>query len=170
MKHTLFTAAAAALLLSACANNNAPNTSQNHGSSNASTAKAASSGSCRPAGSGHTHGSAQNDIYMCSAAAVLNSAEARQHLDSSVSIRYGSAGNNPLTSRQTANAVGKTPSETCERAFLNTLIQFEKAAKKRNKRNASVISYYDKKTVGGGQYECHIGTFHSKVVLRGSVY
>lgn len=161
--------AAAALLLGACANkptHHSPSDKQT-----ASSSAAAGYGACRPAGSGHTiNRHAKNDIYMCSVSAAMSSAKAKEVLDPAIRIRYGSAGSHPLTSRQISNAVGKSPEESCQQAFLSTLIQFQKAAKKRNARNASVVSYYDKKTVGGGVYECHIATFNSKVVLRGSVY
>lgn len=167
---TLFLGAAALVLLSACANNQQADRAAS-GKQAASSPVSVSYGACRPAGTGHTiNRHAKNDIYMCSVSAAMNSAKAKEVLDPAVRIRYGSAGSNPLTSRQISNAVGKSPEETCQQAFLSTLIQFQKAAKKRNARNASVVSYYDKKTVGGGVYECHIATFNSKVVLRGSVY
>lgn len=179
MKRLALTSLAAALLLTACVNKQNPENSDAQPSTRASKVEKAPSraaksaavdNACRPAGEGHTIGRAKNDIYMCSASAALNSAKAKEVLDPSIRIRYGSAGRGDLTSRQTSSAVGRTADETCQQAFLSTAIQFQKAAATRGRKSATMTSYYDRKTVGGNTYECHIATFHSKVVMRGSVH
>ena len=111
----------------------------------------------------------KNDAYLCSASAALNSAEAKEVLNPNIRVSYGNVSGNTLVSRQIANAVGKTADETCQRAFLNTVKRFQSTAERKGSNAVRVISYFDKKTVGNGEYECHIGTWNSRVVLKGTV-
>ncbi|SUA43829.1 Uncharacterised protein [Neisseria zoodegmatis] len=156
---------AAALALSACANNSAPsNENQTQAQS------PAVSGSCRSMGEGRKiNNKGKNDVYMCSARAALNSSEAKEVLNPNIRVSYGNVGGKTLVSRQIANAVGKTPEETCQRAFLSAVKRFQSTAQRHNSKSVRVVSYFDKKTVGGDQYECHIGTWNSRVVLKGNV-
>lgn len=166
---------AAALALSACANKNNPE-AQASADSQAAPAKtkqdkAADSGACRSIGEGRKiNGKGQNDGYMCSASAALNSAEAQELLNPAIKVSYGSTGGKTLVSRQVANAVGKTPEETCQRAFLNAVKRFESTAQKQGAKSIRLVSYFDKQTKGGSEYECHIGTWNSRVVLKGSLH
>lgn len=158
----LFTGAAA-LALSACANQSAPS-KENQAQS------PAVSGSCRSMGEGRKiNNKGKNDVYMCSARAALNSSEAKEVLNPNIRVSYGNVGGKTLVSRQIANAVGKTPEETCQRAFLSAVKRFQSTAQRYNSKSVRVVSYFDKKTVGGDQYECHIGTWNSRVVLKGNV-
>ena len=147
--------AVSALMLAACSQsgNSQPSTS----SSQTSTQKTTAAGSaCRSMGEGHkVNGKGQNDIYMCKVDVALNSAEAKSALDPSIRVHYGSTSGATLTSRQISNSVGKTPDETCQRAFLSAV---------------HLVSYFDKVTKGGNEYECHIATFNSRVVLKGSFH
>ena len=111
----------------------------------------------------------KNDAYLCSASAALNSAEAKEVLNPNIRVSYGNVSGNTLVSRQIANAVGKTADETCQRAFLNTVKRFQSTAERKGSNAVRVISYFDKKTVGNGEYECHIGTWNSRVVFKGTV-
>ena len=111
----------------------------------------------------------KNDAYLCSASAALNSAEAKEVLNPNIRVSYGNVSGNTLVSRQIANAVGKTADETCQRAFLNTVKRFQSTAERKGSNAVRVISYFDKKTVGNDEYECHIGTWNSRVVLKGTV-
>ena len=111
----------------------------------------------------------KNDAYLCSASAALNSAEAKEVLNPNIRVSYGNVSGNTLVSRQIANAVGKTADETCQRAFLNTVKRFQSTAERKGSNTVRVISYFDKKTVDNGEYECHIGTWNSRVVLKGTV-
>ena len=111
----------------------------------------------------------KNDAYLCSASAALNSAEAKEVLNPNIRVSYGNVSGNTLVSRQIANAVGKTADETCQRAFLNTVKRFQSTAERKGSNTVRVISYFDKKTVGNDEYECHIGTWNSRVVLKGTV-
>ena len=111
----------------------------------------------------------KNDAYLCSASAALNSAEAKEVLNPNIRVSYGNVSGNTLVSRQIANAVGKTADETCQRALLNTVKRFQSTAERKGSNAVRVISYFDKKTVGNDEYECHIGTWNSRVVLKGTV-
>lgn len=167
----LFLACAAALALSACAGSGTAPQPASAGEKQTKAEKAAAGSNCRSIGEGRKiNNKGKNDAYMCSASAALNSAEAREVLDSGISVSYGNPGGKTLVSRQVANAVGKTPEETCQRAFLNTVKRFQSTAAREGKKSVRVTSYFDRKTVGGNQYECHIGTWNSRVVLKGSIH
>ena len=159
-----FLSLSAVVLLSACSASTPPAQS----GSNASVAPQAEGSMCRSINTGkNTKG--KNDAYLCSASAALNSAEAKEVLNPNIRMSYGNVSGNTLVSRQIANAVGKTADETCQRAFLNTVKRFQSTAERKGSNAVRVISYFDKKTVGNGEYECHIGTWNSRVVLKGTV-
>lgn len=173
-KLTTFLLVSGALALSACAN-------QGRGMSEerdepvpakASAKHSHLAGSpCRSLGEGRKiNNKGQNDIYMCKANAALNSAEAKEVLSSPVRVSYGSTSGKTNVSRQIANAVGKTPEEACQRAFLSAVKRFQSTAERYRKNSVRLVSYFDKKTVGGSEYECHIGTWNSRVVLKGSFH
>lgn len=159
-----FLSLSAVVLLSACSASTPPAQS----GSSASVAPQAEGSMCRSINTGkNTKG--KNDAYLCSASAALNSAEAKEVLNPNIRVSYGNVSGNTLISRQIANAVGKTADETCQRAFLNTVKRFQSTAERKGSNAVRVISYFDKKTVGNGEYECHIGTWNSRVVLKGTV-
>ena len=154
--------AVSALMLAACSQsgNSQPSTS----SSQTSTQKTTAAGSaCRSMGEGHkVNGKGQNDIYMCKVDVALNSAEAKSALDPSIRVHYGSTSGATLTSRQISNSVGKTPDETCQRAFLSAVKRFQSTAHRKKAKSVHLVSYFDKVTKGGNEYECHIATFNMK--------
>lgn len=159
-----FLSLSAVVLLSACSANAPPAQS----GSTASVAPQAEGSMCRSINTGkNTKG--KNDAYLCSASAALNSAEAKEVLNPNIRVSYSNVSGNTLVSRQIANAVGKTADETCQRAFLNTVKRFQSTAERKGSNAVRVISYFDKKTVGNDEYECHIGTWNSRVVLKGTV-
>ncbi len=159
-----FLSLSAVVLLSACSTSAPPAQS----GSTASVAPQAEGSMCRSINTGkNTKG--KNDAYLCSASAALNSAEAKEVLNPNIRVSYGNVSGNTLVSRQIANAVGKTADETCQRAFLNTVKRFQSTAERKGSNAVRVMSYFDKKTVGNGEYECHIGTWNSRVVLKGTV-
>ncbi|MDO4640318.1 MAG: hypothetical protein Q4A84_01240 [Neisseria sp.] len=167
---------AIALSLSACAAKKQPETAETeaapaaHAQKQTEHTKQASGTACRSIGEGRKfNNKGQNDGFMCSAAAALNSAEAKEVLDPSIKVSYGSVGSQTLVSRQIANAVHKTPDETCQRAFLSAVKRFQGTAAKKKARSVRMVSYFDKQTKGGSEYECHIGTWNSRVVLKGSL-
>lgn len=171
---TLPSALLAALALAACANH----------SSNGTTASAPSQTSVKPVQ--HTAnetcrmirddapGRGRNVLYRCDGRAVLNSAEGRAVLAGGAKIEFGGSGavlnRKGLISRQAANRVGKSDSETCERAYLNAAKKFQgTAAQYGGNRVIRFHSFYNRKPLHGGQYECEVGTFHGRVVMKGDI-
>ena len=151
----------AAVALSACASKGEPAAAAEHETGrpapqveHRAAAQPASGTICRSIGS--VAGKGKNDAYMCKASAVLNSAEAREVLDPSIRVSYGSTGSSTNVSRQSA--------------FLNAVKRFQSTAQRRNKRAIRLVSFYDRQVKGGNEYECHVGTFHSYVVLKGSYH
>ncbi|WP_416192513.1 hypothetical protein [Neisseria sp. CCUG12390] len=161
---------AAVLALTACANQNNRASSSDY-SSQAQTASTSASTACRSIGEGRKiNNKGQNDGYMCKASVALNSAEAKEVLSPNIRVSYGSTSGKTNVSRQIANAVGKSPDETCQRAFLSAVKRFQSTAERYKKGSVRLVSYFDKKTIGGSEYECHIGTWNSRVVLKGSFH
>ena len=157
--------AVSALMLAACSQsgNSQPSTSSSQTSTQKTTA---ADSACRSMGEGQ----GQNDIYMCKVDVALNSTEAKSALDPSIRVHYGSTSGATLTSRQISNSVGKTPDETCQRAFLSAVKRFQSTAHRKKAKSVHLVSYFDKVTKGGNEYECHIATFNSRVVLKGSFH
>lgn len=157
----LLTSLAAVFALGACANRAAPDSPQQQ-----------ASGHCRLL-QGDTGGAGRKVVYRCNGQAILNSAEAKAVLDPSVTVSFGGGGaviKNDLITRQAANRVGKTDSATCERALLNAAKKFQETALKHGGRRVSDFhSYYDRKTLKGGQFDCEVGSFHGRVVMKGDV-
>lgn len=142
---------------------------------NASETASKSNGSCKVI-RGDTSGGGKNIIYRCSnAQAVLNAATAQGILKSSIPVSFGSGGTpvtkgQGLVTRQAANGVGKSDSDTCERALINAASKFQDtAAKLGGSRVTGFHSYFDRKPLHGGQYDCQAGTFHARVVMRADV-
>lgn len=166
MKTMLPLVATLALALTACQ-------STSSGSSSGSTASSgASKGICQQV-RGDSSGAGRNVLYRCNGQAVLNSAEAKSLLDSNIPVHFGASGSvikSGLITRQAANRVGNSDEATCERAYINAAKKFqETTAKMGGSRVSNFQSYYDKKTLSGGQYECEVGTFHGRVVIKGDV-
>ena len=75
-----------------------------------------------------------------------------------------------MTTRQAANRVGHSDEQTCVRAFLNAAKKFqETAAKNGGHRVTHLHSYLNKNALSGGQYECEVGTFHGRVLMRANI-
>lgn len=112
-------------------------------------------------------------VYRCNGRAVLASDEAKRLLNPSVPVSFGGGGNvvqSNLITRQAANATGKSDEAACERAFINAAHKFQATAQSRNANRVSNFhSYYNRKILHGGQYDCEVGTFHARVVMRGDI-
>ena len=91
----------------------------------------------------------------------------------SVPVSFGGGGSvvqSNLITRQAANATGKSDEAACERAFINAAHKFQATAQSRNANRVSNFhSYYNRKILRGGQYDCEVGTFHARVVMRGDI-
>ena len=112
-------------------------------------------------------------VYRCNGRAVLASDEAKRLLNPSVPVSFGGGGRvvqSNLITRQAANATGKSDEAACERAFINAAHKFQATAQSRNANRVSNFhSYYNRKILHGGQYDCEVGTFHARVVMRGDI-
>ena len=112
-------------------------------------------------------------VYRCNGRAVLASDEAKRLLNPSVPVSFGGGGRvvqSNLITRQAANATGKSDETACERAFINAAHKFQATAQSRNTNRVSNFhSYYNRKILRGGQYDCEVGTFHARVVMRGDI-
>lgn len=112
-------------------------------------------------------------VYRCNGRAVLASDEAKRLLNPSVPVSFGGSGSvvqSNLITRQAANATGKSDEAACERAFINAAHKFQATAQSRNANRVSNFhSYYNRKILRGGQYDCEVGTFHARVVMRGDI-
>ena len=112
-------------------------------------------------------------VYRCNGRAVLASDEAKRLPNPSVPVSFGGGGSvvqSNLITRQAANATGKSDEAACERAFINAAHKFQATAQSRNANRVSNFhSYYNRKILRGGQYDCEVGTFHARVVMRGDI-
>ncbi|MBH5328232.1 hypothetical protein H9Q10_00905 [Eikenella sp. S3360] len=112
-------------------------------------------------------------VYRCNGRAVLASDEAKRLLNPSVPVSFGAGGRTVranLTTRQAANASNKSDEAACERAFINAAHKFQETAQSRGANRVSNFhSYYNRQILRGGQYDCEVGTFHARVVMRGDI-
>ena len=104
---------------------------------------------------------------------MLASEEAKGALNSSVPVSFGGGGHTVranLITRQAANAANKSDEAACERAFINAAHKFQETAQARGgSRVSNFHSYYNRQVLRGGQYDCEVGTFHARVVMRGDI-
>lgn len=180
MKASILAPIAALLVagLSACSSTDNTGTSISDSNSREqeerrSTTVSRSNGVCHVV-RGDTAARGRNVLYRCNGHAVLNSAQARAVLDAGIPVSFGSSGHavrRNLISRQAGSAAGSKSDETaCERAFINAAKRFQDAARKHGANRVSNFhSYFDRKVLRGGTYECEAGSFHARVVMRGDV-
>ena len=188
-KIMLAAAIVAAFGLAGCQNNRAPENTD----SQASHAESSRTGSSRnetarsnPNATAQTTGRVcrllQDDdpnrggrkvVYRCNGRAVLASEEAKSLLNPSVPVSFGGGGRviqANLSTRQAANASNKSDEAACERAFINAAHKFQETAQARGaNRVTNFHSYYNRQVLRGGQYDCEVGTFHARVVMRGDI-
>ena len=173
----LAAAIVAAFGLAGCNSNRAPD---NSGADSHRTETRATGGNTKT--TGHVCQLLQDDnpnrggrkvVYRCNGRAVLASDEAKRLLNPSVPVSFGGGGSvvqSNLITRQAANATGKSDEAACERAFINAAHKFQATAQSRNANRVSNFhSYYNRKILRGGQYDCEVGTFHARVVMRGDI-
>ncbi|EPI8121931.1 excinuclease [Neisseria gonorrhoeae] len=124
---------------------------------------------------GDTAGGGKNIIYRCSnGQAAINAATAAGVLESRIPVSFGGgvpvANGRNLVTRQAANGVGKSDSETCEHALINAARKFQQTAGKLGGRSVTGFhSYFGKQSLQGGQYDCQAGSFHVRAVMRANV-
>ena len=161
----------AACVLAACGSTSTPSQSEQQTAGHTRSA-AASSSTCRMTKS-DAPGAGRKVVYRCDGRAVLASAEAKSVLNGGADIHFGSAGaavKSGLITRQAARRFGTSDEAACERAYLNAAKKFQEVARAHGgTKVANFQSYLDKKAISGGQYECEVGTFHGRVVIRADV-
>ncbi|RRD90057.1 excinuclease [Conchiformibius steedae] len=166
MLKPLLLASLAAISLSACQSNGAA--SSNHDAA----ASESHNNICRQT-RGDTASGGRNVLYRCNGQAVLASAEVKSILSDGATISFGGGGSvirHNMITRQAARRFGKSDEAACERAYINAAKKFqETAAKHGGKRVTNFQSYLNKRTLGGGQYECEVGTFHARVVIQADI-
>ncbi|MCP2041267.1 hypothetical protein L1281_001865 [Neisseria sp. HSC-16F19] len=170
--------AAALLALGGCASSSEPADSSSSSRQDRPSARNQDSGrtsggsACRLLRDNNP-GKGRNMIYRCDGRAVLASSEARAALDSSTPVSFGGGGSviaRGLITRQAANATGRSDEIACERAFVNAAKKFQETARKRGgSRVVNFHSYFDRKPLHGGQYDCQAGSFHARVVMKGDI-
>lgn len=124
---------------------------------------------------GQTKAQTSNDRAVFSIQDALNQPDAVNALDPAVRVQAGAGGGvvkAGLTSRQSANAVGRSVEAACHRAFLNAALQFQKAAKKHGgTRVTNIRTYYGPaaEEVRGGQYVCTVGKVVARVSMKADI-
>ncbi|EFE50233.1 hypothetical protein NEIELOOT_00912 [Neisseria elongata subsp. glycolytica ATCC 29315] len=173
----LATAIVAAFGLAGCNSNRAPDnggTDSHHTETRATGGNTKTTGRvCQLLQDDNPNRGGRKVVYRCNGRAVLASDEAKRLLNPSVPVSFGGSGSvvqSNLITRQAANATGKSDEAACERAFINAAHKFQATAQSRNANRVSNFhSYYNRKILRGGQYDCEVGTFHARVVMRGDI-
>ena len=173
----LATAIVAAFGLAGCNSNRAPDnggTDSHHTETRATGGNTKTTGRvCQLLQDDNPNRGGRKVVYRCNGRAVLASDEAKRLLNPSVPVSFGGSGSvvqSNLITRQAANATGKSDEVACERAFINAAHKFQATAQSRNANRVSNFhSYYNRKILHGGQYDCEVGTFHARVVMRGDI-
>lgn len=113
--------------------------------------------------------------HTYSIAEALNSPQAKEVLDPSISLQFGRGSGHiirrGLVSNKKTNTVGKSDREACEWAFLSAVKQFqERAHKEGASKVVNLISYYKKVPYKStSEFECHSGNLMSGVALKGDL-
>ena len=106
---------------------------------------------------------------------ALHSPQAKEVLDPGIELRFARGGGKiirkGLVSNKKTNAVGKSDEQSCTRAFLSAVKQFQETARAEGATKVvNLISYYKKVPFKSKSvYECHSGNVISGVALRGDL-
>lgn len=117
--------------------------------------------------------SARNDGYFLPISEVVNSAEAKSHLNPKIKMAFGTTLSGQvvahgLKTSKSANAFGKDDMAACRRAMLSALIQLQhKAAELGVTKISNIQSNYKNNPFSSkDKYECHVGHFPANVALK----
>ena len=173
----LAAAIVAAFGLAGCNSNRAPDnggTNSHHTETRATGGNTKTTGRvCRLLQDDDPNRGGRKVVYRCNGRAVLASEEAKSLLNPSVPVSFGGSGRviqANLSTRQAANASNQSDEAACERAFINAAHKFQETAQARGaNRVTNFHSYYNRQVLRGGQYDCEVGTFHARVVIRGNI-
>lgn len=120
---------------------------------------------------------ARNVEYTLALDEVLRMPEAESELDGQVRFYLSGQSHSPIVLRHSEEVVtakirgaGEEEIETCKRAALKALVEYQRKARKMG-ANAIVdlVSYFDEKVfISPAQFECHAGSRTVVVVFKGS--
>lgn len=166
----------AAFAVSGCKNSQSPEDgarSDSHSSQSDKASKQTSGKYCRLLKDDDPSRKGRKVVHRCDGRAVMASEEAKQLLKPDIPVSFAGGGRvieSGLTTRQAANATGRSDEVACQRAFINAAHKFQETAAKRGATRVSNFhSIYDRKPMHGGQYDCEVGTFHARVVFKGDL-
>lgn len=121
---------------------------------------------------------AADDVVMMPVKPALETPDAKEKLDGSVSFYFGDTPHpkvvenfGEFVSNKKTNAFGKSDAETCQRVVLSNFIEFQERAKSFGANAViNITSYFRRNEVkDDNSYECHIGFLMSGVALKGEV-
>lgn len=117
--------------------------------------------------------SARNDAMYLPIRDVVNSPEAKRHLEPKIKMAFaskldGKVVEKNVTTSRSANAFGKDDIKACERAMLSALIHLQKKAIDLGVTKISNIqsNYKHQPYSSSTKYECHVGHFPANVALK----
>jgi hypothetical protein len=121
---------------------------------------------------------ARNETRIMPVDVALNSPEAKQVLDGSVTFYFGDSAHPAVeknfgnfTSNKKTNSFGKSDDDACTWVLLSALKSFQDRAN--NEGGDAVInlkSYYKRNEVSYDKdFECHAGSFVAGIALKGDV-
>jgi len=121
---------------------------------------------------------AADDVLMMPVKPALETADAKQKLDGSVSFYFGDTPHpkvlenyGEFVSNKKTRAFGASDQDTCQRVVLSNFIEFQQRAKALGGNAViNITSYFRRNEVkDNDRYECHVGFLMSGVALKGEV-
>ncbi|MDE0854951.1 MAG: hypothetical protein OSA97_11085 [Nevskia sp.] len=121
---------------------------------------------------------ARDDRLKFSIDGALNTPDAKQKVDNSVQLFWGTQKHpaplkdlGTFTANKKTNGFAKSDQSACERAFLSAVISLqERARSEGGNAVVDIVSYYKKDEVSSEtEFECGAGGFVSGVALRGTI-
>ena len=121
---------------------------------------------------------AADDVLMMPVKPALETPDAKQKLDGSVTFYFGDTPHpkvlenyGEFVSNKKTRAFGASDAATCQRVVLSNFIEFQERAKALGGNAVvNVTSYFRRNEVkDNDRYECHVGFLMSGVALKGDV-
>lgn len=121
---------------------------------------------------------AADDVMMMPVKPALETPDAKQKLDGSVSFYFGDTPHpkviesyGEFVSNKKTRAFGATDVDTCQRVVLSNFIEFQQRAHSLGANAViNITSYFRRNEVkDDNSYECHVGFLMSGVALKGEV-
>ncbi|MEQ8326458.1 hypothetical protein [Parvibaculum sp.] len=121
---------------------------------------------------------AADDVFMMPVKPALETPNAKEKLDGSVSFYFGDTPHpkvlenyGEFVSNKKTNAFAKSDAETCQHVVLSNFIEFQERAQSLGGNAViNIKSYFRRNEVkDDSRYECHVGFLMSGVALKGEV-